>query len=417
MARNAALKILLKYETEQSYLNITLNEYLENSTLSRNDKDLTTRIVYGTIQNKLYLEYQLAPYIEGKKVKQREKIILLMSLYQLIFLDKIPQYAVIDEAVKLAKQKNLYAGKFVNAILRNFIRHGKREVVKKEPLEKLAIETSHPLWLVKMLNKQYDFATTQKICFHDNTPPVRTARVNTLKTTKENILSDKNFVSGNLASDSVLYRSGNIASTSYFKEGLITIQDESSQLVAPLLAPESDDLVLDMCCAPGGKTAHLAAIMKNQGKIIAYDLFRHKIDLVKANLKRLGVKNVELYENDATKLKKSYAPETFDKILLDAPCSGLGVLKRKPEIRYHDSKIMDSIMIIQTKLLDNAYYLLKKNGKMVYSTCTINKKENEMMVKKFIEKYPDMKIIEERTILPYEFNSDGFYMCKLEKGN
>ena len=136
MARNAALKILLKYETEQSYLNITLNEYLENSTLSRNDKDLTTRIVYGTIQNKLYLEYQLAPYIEGKKVKQREKIILLMSLYQLIFLDKIPQYAVIDEAVKLAKQKNLYAGKFVNAILRNFIRHGKREVVKKDPLEK-----------------------------------------------------------------------------------------------------------------------------------------------------------------------------------------------------------------------------------------------------------------------------------------
>lgn len=416
MARKTALKILMKYADEQSYLNLTLNEYLDNSTLSRSDKDLTTRIVYGTIQNKIYLEYQLAPFIEGKKVKKKIRLILLMSLYQLIFLDKIPQYAIINEAVKLAKQKDNFAGKFVNAILRNFVRSGIREIDKQDPLEKLSIETSHPLWLVKMLNKQYGYQIAKQICFDDNTPPKRMARVNTLKTSKEEILKDSNFISGKLADDSVLYRSGNIGDTSYFKEGQLAIQDESSQLVAPLLDPQEDDLVLDMCCAPGGKTAHMAALMHNRGKIVAYDLFEHKIELVKANFKRLGVSNVELHEGDSMALKEQYSPETFDKILLDGPCSGLGVIKRKPEIRYHDSKLLDSIMVIQSKLLDNAYYLLKKNGKMVYSTCTINKKENELMIQKFISKYPDMKIIEERTILPFEHDSDGFYMCKLEKG-
>lgn len=416
MARTIALDVLIKYQNEQSYLNITLNDYLENSTLSRSDKDLATRIVYGTVQNKLYLEYQLAPYIEGKKVKGREKMILLMSLYQLIFLDKVPDYAIIDEAVRLAKKRDSYAGKFINAILRNFLRDGKREVEETDQYKKLSIETSHPLWIVKMFSKQYDFNIAKKICEHDNTPPTRAARVNTLKTSKVKLLEDENFKEANLSPDGLLYKAGNIANTEYYKDGLVTIQDESSQLIAPLLDPQVDDLVLDMCCAPGSKTTHLAALMNNQGKIVAYDLFEHKIKLVAANLKRLGVTNVELHAGDATLLKDQYPQETFDKILLDAPCSGLGVMKRKPEIKYHDSSAMDTIIPLQAKLLDNAYYLLKKDGKMVYSTCTINKKENELMIKKFLDKYPDMKIIKEKKILPYIYDSDGFYMCKLEKG-
>ena len=145
-------------------------------------------------------------------------------------------------------------------------------------------------------------------------------------------------------------------------------------------------------------------------------MFEHKIRLVKENLKRLNISNVELNAIDATTLKEKYLEGTFDKILLDAPCSGLGVMKRKPEIKYHESSVMDIIIPLQAKLLDNAYYLLKNNGRMVYSTCTINKKENEQMIKKFIEKYPDMKIVEERKVLPFVYDSDGFYMCKLEKG-
>lgn len=339
-----------------------------------------------------------------------------MSLYQLIFLDKIPQYAIIDEAVKLAKKKNIYAGKFINAILRNYLRKGKRNIDESDELKRLSIETSHPLWMVKMLTKQYGIDITRKICFHDNTVPNRTARVNTLKINKEELLKDKHFINGNLAVDALLYKAGNIAETRYFKTGLVTIQDESSQLVAPLLDPQKNDLVLDMCCAPGSKTTHLAALMENQGKIIACDLFEHKIKLVKTNLERLGIKNVKLYVKDATTLKDDYSKEIFDKILLDAPCSGLGVMKRKPEIKYHDSSEMDTIIPLQAKLLDNAYYLLKNNGKMVYSTCTINKKENEQMIKQFLDKYSDMRIIEEKKILPYVYDSDGFYMCKLEKG-
>lgn len=416
MARAIALDVLIKYQNEQSYLNITLNDYLQNSSLSREDKDLATRIVYGTVQNKLYLEYQLAPYIENKKVKGRELMILLMSLYQLIFLDKVPDYAIIDEAVQLAKKRDSFAGKFVNAILRNYLRDGKREVNETDRFKKLSIETSHPLWIVKMLSKQYDFDTAKKICEHDNTTPTRAARVNTLKTTKAKLLEDSSFSEANLSPDGLLYKAGNIANTSYFKDGLVTIQDESSQMVAPLLDPQKGDYVLDMCCAPGSKTTHLAALMDNQGKIVAYDLFDHKIKLVEANLKRLGVSNVELHVGDATLLKEQFDMETFDKILLDAPCSGLGVMKRKPEIKYHDSSAMDTIIPLQAKLLDNAYYLLKKNGKMVYSTCTVNKKENELMIKQFVDKYPDMKIIEEKKILPFLYDSDGFYMCKLEKG-
>lgn len=412
MVRKLAMEILVKYQRDQSYLNILLNDRLENSDLSRIDKDLVTRIVYGTVQNKLYLEYQLAPYIEDKKVNVTIKMILLMSLYQCIFLDKVPEYAIIDEAVKLATLKDRNSGRFVNAILRNFIRNGKRDVVGLTFEETLSIETSHPLWLVKMFVKQYGKEDTKKICISNNEIPTRVARVNTLKTTKEELLKDSLFSNGLLSEDAICLASGNIANTTYYQEGLVTIQDESSQLVARFLDPLPGERILDMCSAPGSKTTHLAALMENTGSIIAYDLFPHKIELVKQNAKRLGVTNLTCMAGDATKIEDA---KGFDKILLDAPCSGLGVLKRKPEIKYHDSSLMDTIIPLQAKLLEKAYNLLKINGKMVYSTCTINKKENELMVQKFIEKHKDIKIIEERKILPFSYQSDGFYMCKLEK--
>lgn len=412
MVRKLVMEILVKYQRDHSYLNILLNDRLENSSLSRIDKDLVTKIVYGTVQNKLFLEYQLAPYIEGKKVHVTIKMILLMSLYQSIFLDKIPTYAIIDEAVTLATIKDRNSGRFVNAILRNFIRQGIRPIEAPTVEEVVSIETSHPLWLVKMLIKQYGEEDAKKICFSNNEVPTRVARVNTLKTTCQEVLQDTQLSKGVLSKEAVCFSSGNIANSKYYKEGLVTIQDESSQLVAPFLDPQENETILDMCCAPGSKTTHLAALMNNTGSIIAYDLFPHKIELVKQNCQRLAVTNVTCYVGDSTKIT---GKECFDRILLDAPCSGLGVLKRKPEIKYHDSSVMDTLLPLQANLLEKAYYLLKNNGKMVYSTCTINKKENEFMIQKFITKHPDIKIIEERKILPFTYNSDGFYMCKLEK--
>lgn len=416
MARIHAYRILNQYFEDESFLNIALNEELKKSELKREDKDLCTTIVYGTIQNLLFIQYQLQPYIKGKRVKKKIKTLLYLSLYQLIYLDKIPDYAVINEAVNIAKKQGYQTSKFVNAILRNFVRNERRSLDDLDELERISIETSHPLWMVKMFNKQYGLEKTKKICLEDNTPPTRSGRVNTLKASKEELLKEGCFKEGTLSKDALLYDKGNLALTSYFKEGKVTIQDESSQLVARLLDPQKTDYVLDMCSAPGSKTTHLSALMENQGKIEAYDLYEHKVKLVEYNLRRLGVKNVHIQAGDSTKLKEVYPEKTFDRILLDAPCSGFGVLKRKPEIKYHDSTVMDGLVSLQALLLENAYYLLKNDGTMVYSTCTINKKENELMIQKFIEKHPDMEVMKQRTILNYEYHTDGFFMCKMKKG-
>lgn len=416
MARIHAYRILNQYFEDESFLNIALNEELKKSELKREDKDLCTTIVYGTIQNLLAIQYQLQPYIKGKRVKKKIKTLLYLSLYQLMYLDKIPEYAVINEAVNIAKKQGYQTSKFVNAVLRNFVRNERRSLEGLDELERISIETSHPLWMVKMFNKQYGLEKTKKICLEDNTPPTRSGRVNTLKASKEELLKEGCFKEGTLSKDALLYNKGNLALTSYFKEGKVTIQDESSQLVARLLDPQKTDYVLDMCSAPGSKTTHLSALMENQGEIEAYDLYEHKVKLVEYNLRRLGVKNVHIQAGDSTKLKEVYPEKTFDRILLDAPCSGFGVLKRKPEIKYHDSSIMDGLVSLQALLLENAYYLLKNDGTMVYSTCTINKKENELMIQKFIEKHPDMEVIKQRTILNYEYHTDGFFMCKMKKG-
>ena len=416
MARIHAYRILNQYFEDESFLNIALNEKLKKSELKREDKDLCTTIVYGTIQNLLAIQYQLQPYIKGKRVKKKIKTLLYLSLYQLMYLDKIPEYAVINEAVNIAKKQGYQTSKFVNAVLRNFVRNERRSLENLDELERISIETSHPLWMVKMFNKQYGLEKTKKICLEDNTPPTRSGRVNTLKASKEELLKEGCFKEGTLSKDALLYNKGNLALTSYFKEGKVTIQDESSQLVARLLDPQKTDYVLDMCSAPGSKTTHLSALMENQGKIEAYDLYEHKVKLVEYNLRRLGVKNVHIQAGDSTKLKEVYPEKTFDRILLDAPCSGFGVLKRKPEIKYHDSSIMDGLVSLQALLLENAYYLLKNDGTMVYSTCTINKKENELMIQKFIEKHPDMEVVKQRTILNYEYHTDGFFMCKMKKG-
>lgn len=416
MARIHAYRILNQYFEDESFLNIALNEELKKSELKREDKDLCTTIVYGTIQNLLAIQYQLQPYIKGKRVKKKIKTLLYLSLYQLMYLDKIPEYAVINEAVNIAKKQGYQTSKFVNAVLRNFVRNERRSLEGLDELERISIETSHPLWMVKMFNKQYGLEKTKKICLEDNPPPTRSGRVNTLKASKEELLKEGCFKEGTLSKDALLYDKGNLALTSYFKEGKVTIQDESSQLVARLLDPQKTDYVLDMCSAPGSKTTHLSALMENQGKIEAYDLYEHKVKLVEYNLRRLGVKNVHIQAGDSTKLKEVYSEKTFDRILLDAPCSGFGVLKRKPEIKYHDSSIMDGLVSLQELLLENAYYLLKNDGTMVYSTCTINKKENELMIQKFIEKHPDMEVIKQRTILNYEYHTDGFFMCKMKKG-
>ncbi|MEG0368164.1 MAG: transcription antitermination factor NusB, partial [Coprobacillus sp.] len=240
MDRQIALDILLKYKQEQSYLNLTLNTYFQNQSLLKEQKDLITNIVYGTVQNQLYLEYMLEPFLHTR-VKTYEKMLLLMSLYQHYFLNSIPDYAIVNEAVNMAKKKKgKKTADFINAVLKQaFLSQRSLDELNIE--EKLSIETSHPLWMIKMFIKQYGLDVTRKICEADNKAPYKTARVNTLKTTKDILLNDSLFEVGKLGFNCLYYHGGNLANTSYFHDGLITIQDESSQLVAEFLNPLPHD--------------------------------------------------------------------------------------------------------------------------------------------------------------------------------
>lgn len=415
--RRIATEIVYHYQTKQSYLNLELNAALEKTPLSREDKDLITNIVYGTVQHEIYLMYQLEPFIQGK-IKAYERAVLLISFYQLIFLTKIPSYAICHEAVEITKQKyGAQRSKIVNAILRNFIRQGVRPIETTDVLERLSIETSTPLWLVKLLNKQLGSEKAVKVCHSYLQKPALAGRVNTLKASRKEILQQyPELKAGELSEDAILFEKGNIAHHELFQSGKMTIQDESSQLVARFLSPKANTYVLDMCSAPGSKTTHLSALMENTGKIEAYDIHEHKIHLIEMNAKRLGANNIFTHAMDSTLLLDIYEEETFDYILLDAPCSGLGVAARKPEIKYQAPDSMDGIIALQKQLLEVAYHLLKIGGTMVYSTCTINKKENQIQMETFIKKHPNMQMEQEKLILPYEYHSDGFYMCKLTKG-
>ena len=413
MEREIAINILMDYETKKTYLNIALANGLPD-TMTQAGKNLVTRLVYGTVQYRLRLDYELRPWIKGKRVRTFERMVLLMSVYEHLYLD-MPDYAIVDEAVKLTKKnRGRRSATFVNAVLRHCF-NNPQDLDGLDEDMRLSIEESIPLWIVKMFTHQYGQEATKKICHSFNEIPLKSARVNTLHLTREQFLEKyKGFEQGHLSDDAVILKKGILTNHPAFINGDMIIQDESAQKVAQLLNPSGADEVVDMCSAPGGKTTHLAALMNNKGHIDACDIYVHKGKLILENCDRLGVTNVSVIIGDSTDLS-IFNGKQYDKVLLDGPCTGLGVLGRKPEIRYHDSEIMDKIIPIQQKLLDNAYSLCKNKGNIVYSTCTLNKKENETQIASLIKRHKDLHIVQERTIFPYEYHSDGFYMCLLEK--
>lgn len=414
--REASVHIVLEV-MKGSYLNISLNHMLKNNAMKAQDAELLTRIVYTCFNHLLTLEYGMKRYLGNVKLRPYEKAVVLVSYCQMVYFDKLPSYAIINDAVEMVKRKRgAKAAGFINKILHILQHHPTIEIDTEDMDTYLSLYYSHPLWLVKMFKAQYGLEATKKILAENQEVPTLSSRVNTLKTTKEQLLEKyPDLKTGYLSEDALLFSHGNIAHTSLYQEGLVTIQDESSQLVAKLLDPKPNTKVLDMCAAPGSKTCHLSSLMHNTGKIHAYDLHEHKIALIESNAKRLGCKNIEARAYDSTQLLTIEKEEGFDYILCDAPCSGLGVLARKPEIRYKDSSAMDELIKIQWNLLETAAKLLKVGGSLVYSTCTINKKENCKHIERFLAQYPNFKKIEERQLLNYEFHSDGFYMVKLVK--
>lgn len=436
--RDAALTILLAVDKQQAYSNLLLHQTIEKYKIDAKDRGLLTEITYGTLQYKMTLDYYLEPFIRGK-LDDWVRWLLRLSLYQIVFLTKIPDHAAVNEAVEIAKHRARHRGisATVNGILRSLLRDGIRDTTAiQDDAKRLSIETSHPEWLVRRYIDNFGQEKTAEMLFENNLPPLQTVRVNTAKVTVDEALKslwDEKFAvkRSTVMPECLHIIEGQASRSSAFKEGLITIQDESSMLPPYALEVQPGMRVLDMCAAPGGKTTHIAEKMNNQGELIATDLHPHKIKLIQQNANRLGLSIIHPQVVDGRKANSIFEAESFDRILVDAPCSGLGVIRRKPDIKYNKKEEdLESLQKIQLQLLNTAYTLLKNEGKMVYSTCTIDKMENNGTVDAFLQAHPDMELspvtdVPESLeslktegimqVFPQDFGSDGFFVAAFRK--
>lgn len=388
-----------------TYSNLYLKKNLAQ--VSSKDQPLATRIFYGTLQNYRYCEYVWKSFA-NRKANKKIQVLLTMSVYQLLFLDKVPEYAICNDAVSIAKKVDPKAAGFVNAVLRKT----KTEPINlpENPIALLAIESSLPEWLISMWKAQYGWDQTCSICKYSNQIVPVIVRRNNLKISEADFLKNGSF--SKFEDDLYIYNGNDIANHEYYQKGWMSIQDEGSYKIARALDVSSKMSVLDVCAAPGTKTMALAEMMNNQGSIDALDIHEHRVDLINNDARRLGIDIVHAQCQDACDLSTF---GVYDRILCDVPCSGYGVLARKPDIKLSmKSTDMDSLIDLQAKILHEASKHLKQEGLLVYSTCTLNRKENEKQVQNFLKKNEDFKLIDEITLFPQE-NKDGFYYAILSK--
>lgn len=428
LARNIALKSLYEINTKQAYSNIVLNKFINENRerLSNLDINFISELVYGIVTWKLTLEYIIQKYSKTKLKKMSDwvKNILYLGSYQIIFLDKVPKSAAVNESVNLCKKYNFKSVGLVNAILRKIEKSDYEEISNiTNSITRISLKYSMPEWIVKKFCDEYGEEETANICQNLNLRPNISVRINRLKGKVElgekGILEDFRTITG----------TKNITKTKEYIEGNITIQDEAAGLSSFVLSPKEGEIVLDACSAPGGKTTYLAELMHNKGKIVAWDIYEERLKQVDQNTKRLGIDIIQTEVHDATKLKEEYV-EKFDKILLDVPCLGLGVIRRKPDIKWNrQENDIKEISDIQFNILKTCSKYLKNNGVLVYSTCSMLKEENDEIIEKFIkeENFETVNIDEQ---IPNEFSKittnnmvqflpsqkhDGFFITMLKK--
>ena len=442
-AREIALKTLVKIEKEEGYSNIVLNQVIKENKkiLTEKDISLISEIVYGVISYKITLDEIIKKYssIKLKKISIWILNVLRMGIYQIIFLDKIPKSAAVNESVNLAKRYGHKASSnFVNAILRKVDKKDFEELFNiKDDVERISKTTSMPEWIIKELAKNTNYEDIEEICKNLNKRPKINIRINRLKTNIVEVkeeLKKENIIYNTISEDEEdfleLEKIKDIENNKLFKNGFFTIQDISAGMTAKILSPKPNELVLDACAAPGGKTTYMAELMNNKGKIIAGDIYEHRLNLIQQNAKRLGISIIETKILDATKYYKEYEAK-FDKVLLDVPCLGIGVIKRKPDIKWQRKpEDLQEICKIQEIILENCSKYLKIGGELVYSTCSILEEENENIIKEFVKKNQNFEIKKVKSpikifekfvkkegyisIKPTEKN-DGFFICKLVK--
>ncbi len=454
-ARKLALNILYKVEKENAYTNILLNDVINKNKKELNNKDigLISEIVYGVTTWRVTIDEIIKKYskIKIKKISPWILNILRLSIYQIVFLDKIPKSAAVNEGVNLAKK---YGNKgsvgFTNAILRKVDKDTERDKLNNiklnndnNDLEIISKCTSMPIWIIEELkNDGLNNDNILDICRKSNIRPNISIRVNNLKINRkelEKILDDEKVKikkDGILEDFIILDKINGIEELESFKNGLFTVQDEVAGLPAIILNPKQNDKILDSCSSPGGKTTYIAELMKNKGEILAFDIHEHRVKLVEENATRLGINVIKTKVEDASIYKKEYK-EKFDKILLDVPCLGIGVLKRKPDIKWQKKKEdLEEIQKLQMDILNTCSKYLKIGGELVYSTCSIFKKENRFLIEDFLNKNKNFKLVNLKDIIEEKIdnkfflsylkndnflevyqneNTDGFFICKLVK--
>lgn len=419
-ARKIALKALLQVRSNGAYSNITLNKLLNDSKLSDYDKSFTTALFYGVLDRTLTLDYVLSKHIKSplKKVSPFVLENLRSALYQIMFMDKIPESAAVNETVKIvkaSKQKNLSG--FVNGVLRNILREG-ASLPDGDSVNDLSVRYSCPQWIVSSLLTDYGLENTKEFLEHSLSAPNVILRVNTLKTDAESLLSElldlKIPAEKGLVENSVIIDGGiDVSHNGLYKNGLFHIQDSASQTAVKVLSPKSNERVLDLCSAPGGKAFTMAQYMENSGEIVACDIYNHRVELINNGAKRLGLEIIKPILNNACVYNANLG--TFDAVLCDVPCSGIGVIRRKPEIKYKSLEEYNDITQIQAQILDNADLYLKENGRILYSTCTVRKCENDFVVQRFLDKHPYYELKYQHTFMPHIDGTDGFYCALLQK--
>jgi len=439
-SRELATQIVDNILNNGAFSNVILSQELNKSNLEDKDKALVTEIVYGTVKYKYTIDKILIHFLENGFDRLEPQIlnILRTAIYQLRYLDKVPEFAAVNEAVNLAKDLvNIGASKLVNGVLRNYLRNSDDSKYYKaeNPVEVLCFTYSFPKWMVELFIYQYGMETTEKILIGLNNVPEVTVRVNNLKISYEDAFKELtelgyNLKKGYVSPEAIKITKGrSIEKNPLFISGKITAQDESAMLVAASMDIKENQLVMDLCSAPGGKTTHISELMNNTGAVKAFDLHDYKINLVKQNSQRLGITNIEFEVMDATSYNTDYL-NIADSVLVDVPCSGLGIIRKKPEIKWNKNNTETrGLKEIQKKIIINASQYVKTGGVLLYSTCTLNKKENEENIKYFLKKRSNFKLeplyfgdfenilySEEgyATILPNEA-MDGFFIAKLRK--
>lgn len=421
--RLAAAKVISEILDKGAYSNVALAQTLRRENFSDLDRRFCTELVYGTVKTVSTLDWKLQKYLNRPLEKVDAKIlsVLRLGMYQIFFMDRVPNSAAVNESVELAKKiSGIGASKFVNGVLRSCVREpDKSNLPTGDDAESTALQTFHPLWLVNLFVEEFGLEAAKKICQVDNEEPPLCLRVNTLKTSRENILAELKSLGveveeSKIAEEGIICKShGALDRFKPLKLGLCQVQDESSMVAAHLLNPKPGDFVIDCCAAPGGKSTHIAALMQNQGKVIACDIFEQKLEHIRQNAKRLGIKIIEPVLFDARKIGEKYF-EQADRVLADVPCSGLGVIRRKADLRLKKNLAdLEKLPELQPEILNSAAKTLKRGGVLVYSTCTILRRENEAVVEKFLSANDDFELIEEKKFLPHIDNTDGFYCAKI----